>query len=272
MFGDAQIIEASRQFVCVRPETYESEENQQMIRSLLGGKMENTAFCLLSPDGTKRLSSTGRGFTRDVSGARDLDRVALQFQPTGRVADSLTPDFNSFRIALNTAAADSRVLVLVSAPKSKIAAAEKRMRQVAWDDDIVGRFHFDVESNVKQIRRPLGLSDRDNAYGILVIHPGTFGVNGKVVTQLPLNAKPAVIIAAMKSANDQYAKNTKRKTYTEHVAEGKSSGYYFEMKMEYGEDHDGDGTPDGNSTRRYTAAKERSFQTGNYFPDVSQAK
>ena len=50
-FGDADFIDASRQFVCVRPDTYENEENQRLVRSMLNGNLENTAFCILSPDG-----------------------------------------------------------------------------------------------------------------------------------------------------------------------------------------------------------------------------
>jgi hypothetical protein len=60
LFSQKEFIDASRNFVCVRLESYESKEHQDMVRSFLDGRFENTAFCILAPDGKERLSGTGR--------------------------------------------------------------------------------------------------------------------------------------------------------------------------------------------------------------------
>ena len=51
MFSDPEVIEASRKFVCIRIDSYASEENQKIVRSYLNGRFANTAFCILAPDG-----------------------------------------------------------------------------------------------------------------------------------------------------------------------------------------------------------------------------
>ena len=48
LFSKKSFIEASKKFVRVRLGTYESKKHQDMIRSLLHGKMMNTAF-VVSP-------------------------------------------------------------------------------------------------------------------------------------------------------------------------------------------------------------------------------
>ena len=71
------MIEASREFVCVRIESYESEATKKIVRSHLNGRFENTAFCVLAPDGETRLTRSGRGprqvFRNDlVAGLKEI--------------------------------------------------------------------------------------------------------------------------------------------------------------------------------------------------------
>ena len=80
--------------------------------------------------------------------------------------------------------------------------------------------------------------------GIVLIHPGEFGMNGKVLKQLPLNAANDQIIATMRQANTQFAATTEKKVYSQHVAKGTREGIYFEGAVPYGEDRDGDGEID----------------------------
>ncbi|MGV3723851.1 MAG: thioredoxin family protein, partial [Actinomycetota bacterium] len=58
------VIEASRRFVCIRTLTYENAEERDFQRSLYigrSGDVENTTFCILSPDGKKPITRAGRG-------------------------------------------------------------------------------------------------------------------------------------------------------------------------------------------------------------------
>jgi len=77
-----------------------------------------------------------------------------------------------------------------------------------------------------------------------VIQSDKFGQRGSVLKQLPVDATSQEIISALLSANESFAKNEKRKVYSDHVAEGQRKRVYFEGGVEYGEDRDGDGKID----------------------------
>ena len=52
------VVDASRAFVCVRPATYMDAEEAQALTELVrtpSGKLENTAFTILAPDGETKL-------------------------------------------------------------------------------------------------------------------------------------------------------------------------------------------------------------------------
>lgn len=244
MFSDEKVIEASRDFVCVRIESYESEANQKIVRSHLGGRFENTAFCVLAPDGEERLTRSGRGPHQVSRNFDGIARIAEKYTPKGDIADSRVPDFNSVKLALNVASADQRVLVLVVGDAGQVAAAEKRLRGIAWDKDLVGRFHYDLETDAEGGWADLVSGDDGGEPGIYLVAPDEFGLEGAVFERLDLDLGEAEIKASMLGANQKYAGNTDRKVYSEHVSKGRRTDKRIEMPMEYGEDRDGDGKID----------------------------
>ena len=90
MFAKKEFVELSRNFVCVRLETYESKAHQDMVRELLGGKMVNTAFVLLAPDGKTQLTRAGRSPSKGFTDKRwkkqggDLDVVLEAIKEAAR--------------------------------------------------------------------------------------------------------------------------------------------------------------------------------------------
>lgn len=269
MLAEAAVIKASRRYVCVRIESYESEANQQLIRAHLGGAFANTAFCLLAPDGKTRLIRSGRSisraFGRNRSVAFGLNRIANRYANNKGHTEALTPDFHSFRQALNVAAADQRALVLVAASEEKLPAIEKRMRKVAWSEGVIGRFHFDLEQQPKVWQSRLsGLNDCQN--GILIIKPDKFGAKGKVLRRCSLTATDAVLLKALEEANQELVKTTPKRVYEDHVAEGREKGFFFEMAMPYGEDRDGDGQVDRQFKFRYGRLRRWAERSGNLIP------
>jgi len=243
LFSDKKVIAASRNFVCVRIDSYESEENQKIVRSHLGGRFENTAFCVLAPDGEKRLTRSGRGphhVSREFS---DIAKIADNYRPRGKAADSRVPDFNSFKLALNVASADQRVLILIAGDTDQVTAAEKRLRALAWSEDVIGRFHYDFESDAEQWQGAISKAGT-NQSGIYLIKPDTFGLEGEVLAKLALKVSPDQLKKAMAEANARFAKTTEKKVYSEHVSAGRRAGKKIVMPMEFGEDRDGDGKID----------------------------
>ena len=53
---------------------------------------------------------------------------------------------------------------------------------------IMGRFHFDFDQGIEWKKNINGTSDKP---GIVLIHPGEFGLKGNVLKQLPLDAENA---------------------------------------------------------------------------------
>ena len=242
MFSDPDVIKASRKFICVRIDSYESEENQKIVRSHLGGRFENTAFCVIAPDGEERLTRSGRGpqhISRDFD---DIVAIADRYKSRGDILNSHIQDFNSFALALNVSSADQKILLLIAGDEDEIVAAGKRIRSVVWNKNVMGRFNYDFESDSSSWTGPL--SSKSKGSGFHLIRPGEFGLEGQIVMSLSLNASNSNLLKAMVVANRDYAKSTKKKVYSSHVVEGRRQGKRIEMAVPFGEDRDGDGKID----------------------------
>lgn len=175
------------------------------------------------------------------SSVGQMERVALQYPSKAKLEESIVQDFHSFRQALNVASADQRVLMLINASPEQQTDLRQSLRAVTNDERIVGRFHVDFDHENAWKESIAGTNDRP---GIVLIHPGEFGLSGKVIKQLPLDATNEVIVAEMLQANKRFAATTPKKEYSQHVAKGRSKGIYFEGAVPYGEDRDGDGEID----------------------------
>lgn len=232
--------------MCVRVDSYESLANQSLVRSFLNGRFANTAFCILAPDGETRLTRSGRSpsqqFPTTEAFAAKLNAIADDYQPKGKTELPPVPDFNRFGLALNVAAADERILVLVATAEDQIKGLERRLRPLAWSNDVQGRFHFDLDSG-SAWKESLSLP-ADAAPGIYFIKPGAYGLDGKIISKLEPDAENNVILAAMAAANKSYKATTVRKNYSDHVREGKRKGITIEMAVPFGEDRDSDGKID----------------------------
>lgn len=176
-----------------------------------------------------------------------LDRYALMYPAKSDSSQAIVQDFHSFRQALNVASADQRVLVAIHAPAAEEQQLRESLRAVTNDPAVVGRFHFDFEQGDQWKSTIEGSSDE---HGILLINPGEFGLTGKLMKRLPLDASTEEILSALQQANDEYATSTEKKVYSEHVSKGRRAGVYFEGAVPYGEDRDGDGEIDRGGGRR----------------------
>ena len=245
LFSQKPFIEASKKFVCVRLGSYESKEHQDMVRDLLRGTFQNTAFVVFAPDGKTKLTRSGRSpnhaFGRDV--IVGMAKIANQYKPKGTLDDSTLTDYHSFKQSLNAASADQRLLVLSVASKSQQPSVQSSLQKVFNDKDVSGKFFYDManKGDEKWATNIKGITQKS---GIFIIRSGKFGTSGTVMKQLPLNSKPEAIKAALATANAKYAKTEKRKVYSEHISDGRKEGVEYQNEMPPGEDRDGDGKID----------------------------
>lgn len=229
-----------------------------MVRSFLRGRFENTAFCILAPDGEERLSGTGRspamGFgaggprgnpdTQRTAVLGSMERITKKYKSTGDPDKPVVQDFHSFRQALNVASADQRLLVFVAASEKPAKKLRQSLRPVLGDPEFIGRFHSDFGDKDGDADWMAAVSGTRSKSGLFIIQADQFGMKGTVLAQVPLDANPKEIKAALTEANAHFAKSEKRKVYSEHVQEGRQEGVHFKGGMPYGEDRDGDGKID----------------------------
>lgn len=220
-----------------------------MVRTLLNGRFANTAFCVFNPQGNQKLSRSGRspndlvpgrGNATDDGIMREMNRIASRFKPTNE-GEVVLQDFNSFRQALNVASADQRLLIFVN---SENKAVEQNLRTALTDEDVIAKFHIDFADRKTDQKWSQFVRGAGQKPGIAIIQSGKFGQDGVVIQQLAEASTSDQILTALKDCNEKFAASETRKTYSQHVQEGRRKGVYFENEIPYGEDRDGDGKVD----------------------------
>ena len=261
MFSQDKFIAASRDFVCVRLESYESEEHQELVRGLLRGAFANTAFCVLAPDGKARLSASGRspstlvsrrrGPSDDVEGVvRALEKISSEHPSKGEGEEAVLQDFHTTRQAINVASGDQRLLLLTVVSEGRRESIEKTLKEVLNDSDIVGRFHHDfTEKSSGESWGELAEKEKGQA-GFLIVQADEFGMKGAVVAELSLNTEAKELKDTLLRVNEVFSESEERKVYSAHVSQGRRNRVYFKGGMPYGEDRDGDGQIDAKRGRR----------------------
>lgn len=228
-----------------------------MIRSMLNGRYVNTAFCIFDPQGKRRLSRTGRspgqvmggrGDDSNESIIREMKRIASRYSPKSGEKDAVLQDFLSFRQALVVASADQRLLVFVNADKSAAEKISPTLKQLFADKEIVGRFHLDFAGEEDQ-EWSESVDGAKSQPAINIIRAGKFGLEGKVMEQLPLKTSLNELKTSLLANNEKFGSTEKRKVYADHVMEGKRKGIKYESEIPYGEDRDGDGAIDSRGRR-----------------------
>ncbi|MGJ8657437.1 MAG: hypothetical protein ACSHX6_13390 [Akkermansiaceae bacterium] len=261
LFSQKSFITASKKFVCVRLGTYESIENQSLIRSLLNGRMENTAFVVFAPDGKTRLTRSGRSpkhaFGNDV--IPSMNALAAKYKPTASVNQSLLTDYHSFKQALNAASADQRLLVFTVSPNAQLPTAKANLQTVFNDPSITGRFFYDIAEKL-DTEWAKSINNATKKTGIFIIQSGKYGQTGTALAELPLDATPDTIKQALLAANAAFAKTEKRKVYSQHVADGRKDNINYLNNVAPGEDRNADGKIDPKPQRGQKGQRKPAFE------------
>ncbi len=235
-----------------------------MVRKLLQGRFENTAFVVFDPSGTKRLSRTGRSPGQGLSTGRSgpgrkasndviikrMQEIASDFAPTGNVGETQLQDFHSFRQALNVASADQRLLLLVNADEKSKPEVVSNLQKVFTDSEILGKFHLDFADARIDAKWGESIKGSNENPGLIIIRSGEYGIDGTAIKQLELKSKPEEIKSALLSANEKFSMLEDRKSYSSHVKKGRRQGINFKNEIPFGEDKDGDGKIDRRKRNR----------------------
>lgn len=197
------------------------------------GKLENTTFAILSPDGKQRLSAAGRGpqhAFRGASGmASGLDSISAEFE--GRTeplrSDTQLPLMKSLELALNVAAADGLPLVVTFAESDeRLEALNRRLVPSAWKESLAGQFVYVAVGDSKTLRP---LTDDVSGEGILLVEPDQFGLSGKVLKHLSLDADRQTIESSMSDVVTTFPR--KYKDHNSHVRLGIQLGIDWQSQI-----------------------------------------
>lgn len=222
------MIEASRDFVCVRPQTYENEAETKVLKYVFsgGGVLRNTSFALMDPNGeklTRGARSPKMTYRTEERFAEALVSTAEKYEKKAKPITAL-PTVRDLRLALNVAAADMRPLVVVrGANEKKTAALVKTVAKLAWSDELVGTCHYvvlDEETTFEGLTPKVGVS---------IVAPDPYGLGGEVALHVPERTSESKLREAWIDAVAEYEVETRE--HREHVREARRKDITWESEL-----------------------------------------
>ena len=228
----AKVIKASEQFICVRLATYENAAEAQFLKTVFigrSGELENTVFCILSPDGKRRLTRAGRSPSHMFSGpeqmAATMNRIAASYSNARQIKPTY-PGHSNVRLALNVAACDQQPLVIVRGTTSdEREACKNNLLKLAWGE-FRGQFAY-VES--KKDDELASLKGIDRNANIIVIEPDVYGQTGVVLSQLNASATQDEITDALSLALLSFQETAREAP--SHIASGRRRGIFWKTQI-----------------------------------------
>ena len=197
--SDENVVEASRDFVCIRLVTFEDKSEAEFLKTIYTdrGMLKNTVFGILSPDGKEKLTKTGRGPFFEYRGARDMakgmKKIAEKYDVKSDVVftDTVLPFCKSLRLGLNVAAAEGRPLVVVSGKdQSEVDRISEGLVNKVWSEPLAGQFVYAAATDPKDFD---AFENLEPFTGTAIILPGQFGITGKTMAQFDADSDPNVI-------------------------------------------------------------------------------
>ncbi len=231
---DASVIEASRDFVCIRLATYEDAEEAEFLKQVFtgsSGELENTVFCLLSPDGKEKLSRAGRGpqmaFGRPQQLASAMKRIAEGYEPNASTAAPALPQMKNVRLALNVAECDALPLVVCLAENDQqLQSLQTNLAPLAFSTDLAGRFAYASSQDPAELRM---ISGKKPHHGYLIVTPGEFGIDGQLQQSIAADAAAGELESALRSFADQYQRPPR--DHHQHVRTGQQQGVDWKTEI-----------------------------------------
>jgi hypothetical protein len=228
VFSKPAVRKVLKRFVCVRLDGRESAENHALkikYGPVILGNVQNR---IVSPSG-ENLAPLPTHF--DTAGLVDyLQRWVALYPGKKQLPAALRPlpCFATLHEALNIAACDARVLVVIVSPTAN-PQIEDLLKPLAWDPEFSGRFHFvRARADEEPLRHIDGVMP--GAEGAYLVIPDEFGMKGTVSSDLPTDAPPESLVDAARVSLRMYAVQFEPRTLVEkfqrHGAGGERDWFY----------------------------------------------
>ncbi|MDA0768435.1 MAG: hypothetical protein O3A92_16615 [Verrucomicrobia bacterium] len=232
--SDESVVAASRNYVCVRAATYESEEEIPFLSSVFRGRsgaLENTVFTLLAPDGKTKISRADRGPQMAFSTSdnaqivKKLDVISKKHE----VRNSETPDRLPFaadlRLGLNVAACDNQPLVIcLAGDEESLRKIEKALAKSAWSEKHIGLFHY-VSSNKNELADTITGLTIDS--GLVIVQPDQFGTKAAVLVQHAVGDSSKTLADTLDAALAKFDRQPAGETRA-HIQAGHRAGVHWD--------------------------------------------
>ena len=236
-WSSQKIIDASRDFVCIRLATYESAEEGKMLESIFkgrSGKLENTVFAMFDPSAKQMLVRPGRspGFAFNGADqiaiaqmASKMRELAMQYPLKDKVdaSDATLPYIADLRLATNIAACDNLPLLIVAGDAEQRQLIEKRLKPLVWNAPFIGQFSFVAVDDVEELK---SIENCKTEAGIVIVQPDQFGLQGASIEQISVAAGSQEISAALKAGLKHFEKY--KKDPRQQIAVGQRRGVNWE--------------------------------------------
>ena len=206
-------------------------------------ELENTVFTILAPDGVTPLVRGSRSplmtfrtkerfleALAEISEEHGPDETSSKKKGKSDTPPAL-PTYEDLRLSLDVASCDSRPLVVIHATDDEVlASTRERVARLAWGPHFVGRLHYAVASAEElEVLTGLPETEEDSEGFILVVSPGEYGLTGKVLANVELDAPVADLKDSLDEALGRYDPETKNPG--RHVREGRRRGVTWETDI-----------------------------------------
>jgi hypothetical protein len=232
VFSHPAVKEVLERFVCVRLDGRESPENRALKLEYGPVVIGNVQNRIVSPTG-ENLARLPTNF--EVPELVDYLERWLALYPGEEEPPAKArplPYFATLHQALNVAACDARVLVVVMSPPA--TGVEDLLRPLAWDAEFAGRLHF-VRAEPDDVRLGLirGLAPASEVACLVIPHE--FGMTGELSAELGPDTEPDDVLEAARTALHRHASQFEPRTVVEkfqrHGERGESDWFYLPQTL-----------------------------------------
>jgi hypothetical protein len=232
--SDDQVIEASRNFVCIRLATYEDEAEAEFLRTVYVGRtgdLENTVFVLMTPDTKENLCRPGRSpdfaFRSPSSLAAEMNKIAKQYEASQEITNPILPQLKDVRLGLNVSSCDGLPSVVCVADENNPADfMQSVLAPMAYSTELAGKFVYSTTTDSSMLE---SVQDYSGQPGILLIEPGEYGLDGKLIKYFSPSTKASVIEKALTKYANAAGKVTKN--HSSHVRTGRKEGKVWKTEI-----------------------------------------
>jgi len=235
--SNKQLIKISRDFVCIRTATYEDKREAGFLKWAFlrtpAADLRNFGFCVLSPDGKRKLRRSFRGpnfvYKNSAAMAVDLERIARQFPPKTTKSESnpAVPRMKSVRLGINVASCDGLPSVVVFGKgKREVDQLNSKLSGVIWDEALAGKFIYASTTKFADLKIVVGATTKT---GILVVEPDVYGTKGRLIKRIDAGVSKRDLKRDLVDAADTFIRRSK--SHGLHVRNGRRDGKTWKTEV-----------------------------------------